>query len=37
VGAYRAGKGKEIMEKYGVKGFYIQSLFKISQTFLSYT
>ena len=33
VGAYRAGKGKEIMEKYGVKGFYIQSLFKIAKPF----
>ncbi len=31
VGAYRAGKGKEIMEKYGIKGFYIQSLFKIAK------
>jgi putative hemolysin len=33
VGAYRAGKGKEIMEKYGVRGFYIQSLFKIAKPF----
>jgi len=28
-GAYRVGKGKEIMQRYGVKGFYIQTLFKI--------
>ncbi len=32
-GAYRVGKGKEIMDKYGVKGFYIQSLFKIHRKF----
>jgi len=29
VGAYRIGKGEEIMHKYGVRGFYINSLFKI--------
>ncbi|HAH25257.1 MAG TPA: hemolysin [Prolixibacteraceae bacterium] len=29
VGAYRIGKGAEIIHKYGVRGFYIQSLFKI--------
>ena len=29
VGAYRIGKGAEILHKYGVRGFYIQSLFKI--------
>lgn len=34
VGAYRAGKGKEIIDRYGKKGFYIQSLFKIDQGFL---
>jgi putative hemolysin len=28
-GAYRIGKGDEIMHKFGVRGFYIQSLFKI--------
>lgn len=28
-GAYRIGKGDEIMHKYGVRGFYVQSLFKI--------
>jgi len=30
VGAYRVGLGKDIMRQYGIKGFYIQSLFKIS-------
>ncbi|HPD94281.1 MAG: lysophospholipid acyltransferase family protein [Bacteroidales bacterium] len=34
VGAYRAGKGKEIVERFGVNGFYIQSLFKIDKRFL---
>lgn len=29
VGSYRLGKGKDIMERYGKNGFYIQSLFKI--------
>ncbi len=29
VGAYRVGKGKEIIKQYGKKGFYIDSLFKI--------
>ena len=33
VGAYRIGKGKEIMELYGIKGFYISSLFKIRKKF----
>ncbi|MBA4408952.1 MAG: hemolysin [Odoribacter sp.] len=28
-GAYRIGKGAEIMHKFGVRGFYIHSLFKI--------
>jgi putative hemolysin len=28
VGAYRVGKGKEIMDIYGIRGFYIQSLFR---------
>lgn len=28
-GAYRIGKGAEIIHKYGVRGFYVQSLFKI--------
>ena len=30
VGGYRIGKGKEIMAMHGVKGFYINSLFRIS-------
>ena len=34
VGAYRIGTGKEIAEIYGVKGFYINSLFKIKKSFL---
>jgi putative hemolysin len=29
VGAYRVGKGNEILQQYGIKGFYIQSLFLI--------
>ncbi len=33
VGAYRIGKGKDIMSQYGVKGFYIESLFKIDPEF----
>ncbi|MGV6845949.1 MAG: GNAT family N-acyltransferase [Lutibacter sp.] len=28
VGAYRMGLGKEIYKKYGIEGFYIQTLFK---------
>ena len=35
VGAYRVGKGKEILNRYGKKGFYIQSLFKIDNGFSS--
>ncbi len=31
VGAYRVGKGKEIMDIYGIRGFYIQSLFRVSR------
>ncbi len=31
VGSYRIGKGKEIMEEFGIKGFYIRSLFKINR------
>lgn len=30
VGAYRVGMGKDIMRQYGIRGFYIQSLFRIS-------
>lgn len=33
VGAYRVGKGKDIMMQYGIKGFYIQTLFKINPDF----
>lgn len=33
VGAYRVGKGKEILSRYGVKGFYIRSLFKVDDGF----
>lgn len=33
VGAYRVGKGKEIMEQYGIDGFYLQTLFKIDKKF----
>lgn len=33
VGAYRVGKGNEILERYGKKGFYIESLFKIDDGF----
>lgn len=33
VGGYRVGKGKEILEKQGIKGFYIHSLFKINPVF----
>jgi len=31
VGAYRMGKGKELLEHDGVKGFYLQSLFKFDE------
>jgi putative hemolysin len=33
VGAYRLGKGKEILEQYGKRGFYLHSLFRISDDF----
>eukprot|EP01029_Cantina_marsupialis_P007247 TRINITY_DN179_c4_g1_i1.p4 TRINITY_DN179_c4_g1~~TRINITY_DN179_c4_g1_i1.p4 ORF type:complete len:601 (+),score=73.15 TRINITY_DN179_c4_g1_i1:24470-26272(+) len=33
VGAYRVGKGNEILEGYGVKGFYLHSLFRMSKKF----
>jgi len=33
VGAYRVGKGNEILSGYGLKGFYLQSLFKMSKKF----
>ena len=32
-GAYRAGRGDEIMQQFGPKGFYIQSLFNIKKEF----
>ena len=31
VGAYRVGKGQEILRRYGIKGFYLQSLFRMSR------
>ncbi|MBN1115968.1 MAG: lysophospholipid acyltransferase family protein [Bacteroidales bacterium] len=33
VGAYRIGKGSDILNLYGHKGFYINSLFKIKEPF----
>lgn len=33
IGAYRIGKGKEIISLYGIKGFYINSLFRIKSGF----
>jgi putative hemolysin len=33
VGAYRIGKGKEIMSVYGTGGFYINSLFRLKNSF----
>ncbi|MGE0089462.1 MAG: lysophospholipid acyltransferase family protein [Bacteroidales bacterium] len=33
VGAYRLGKGKDILAQYGISGFYINSLFKIKKDF----
>lgn len=35
VGAYRLGMGKEIMERYGKRGFYLNSLFKLKKGFHS--
>ena len=34
VGAYRIGKGNEILANYGIKGFYINSLFSIDRDFV---
>lgn len=34
-GSYRIGKGKDILNQYGKNGFYISSLFKIKNGFLS--
>jgi hypothetical protein len=36
VGAYRLGKGREILSQYGVKGFYINSLFRMDKSFEPY-
>lgn len=33
-GAYRIGKGKDIIAQYGKQGFYIHSLFKIKSSFV---
>jgi putative hemolysin len=34
VGAYRVGKGQEILRRYGINGFYLQSLFRMSRRFM---
>ncbi len=36
VGAYRIGKGREIISQYGIKGFYINTLFRIKKPFESF-
>jgi putative hemolysin len=36
VGAYRLGKGREILSQYGMQGFYINSLFRIDKSFKPY-
>jgi putative hemolysin len=36
VGAYRIGKGKDILALYGMNGFYLSSLFKIQKSFAPY-
>lgn len=33
VGAYRIGKGREIISQYGIKGFYLNSLFRMRGSF----
>jgi len=33
VGAYRIGKGKDILEQYGKRGFYLHTLFRIDEDF----
>ena len=33
VGAYRLGKGKEIMSQYGKRGFYLNTLFRMDEKF----
>ncbi len=34
VGAYRVGKGQEILRRYGIKGFYLHSLFRMNRRFI---
>jgi putative hemolysin len=34
VGSYRVGMGKEVSQKYGKKGFYLNTLFKWEDTFM---
>ncbi len=34
VGGYRIGNGRDILEKYGTKGFYIQTLFRLGYQLL---
>lgn len=34
VGAYRIGKGKDILNTYGLRGFYINSLFRLKKSFI---
>ncbi len=36
IAAYRIGRGMDIMQRYGKRGFYIHSLFKIDDAFNSY-
>lgn len=36
VGAYRLGLGKQIINQFGKKGFYIESLFRINNKFVPY-
>jgi len=36
VGAYRLGKGKDILAQYGINGFYLSSLFKIKKPYIAY-
>jgi len=36
VGAYRVGIGNDILQKYGVRGFYVHSLFRMHRGFRKY-
>ncbi len=36
VGAYRIGEGPEIMQRYGIEGFYTQTLFDLGNHFSTY-